>query len=128
MAKPNLFIVGAPKCGTTAWYDYLRGHPDIFFPDVKEPSHFLTDFSAWPQVSDRAEYLRLFDESGDGRIIGEASPHYLYSDEAALNIREFNPDAKIIILVRDRADYLQSLYNEHLFNGVETIKDFRVAW
>ena len=41
--RPNLFIVGAPKCGTTAWVEYLRTHPDIFFPEIKEPHYFATD-------------------------------------------------------------------------------------
>jgi hypothetical protein len=35
--KPNFFIVGAPKCGTTALSEYLRSHPDVFFSSPKEP-------------------------------------------------------------------------------------------
>lgn len=40
---PNFFIVGAPKCGTTAWATYLSNHPDIFVPKAKEPHFFTTD-------------------------------------------------------------------------------------
>ncbi len=47
---PNLFIVGAPKCGTTSLYEYLRQHPQIFFPfstdgysRIKEPNHFCPE-------------------------------------------------------------------------------------
>lgn len=126
--KPNLFIVGAPKCGTTAWYEYLRGHPDIFFPAMKEPHHFLGDFPGYPQISSRDEYLALFEGGGQTAVIGEASPHYLYSDTAAEQIFGFNPDARILIFVRDRADYLQSLFNQYLYNGMECLRDFRDAW
>lgn len=123
--RPNLFIVGAPKCGTTAWYEYLRHHPDIFFPELKE---LLTDFPNYPQVRDRADYLALFDGAGSSRVVGDASPRYLFSEEAAGNIARFNPDAKILIFLRDRADYLESLFNQHLYGGIETIRDFRRAW
>jgi hypothetical protein len=126
--KPNLFIVGAPKCGTTAWYEYLRHHPDIFFPDLKEPHHFLTDFPGYPQVKSRSEYLDLFSPGVSRTIVGEASPRYLYSQEAAENIAKFNPHAKILIFVRDHVEYLESLFNQHLYGGIETIRDFREAW
>ena len=126
--KPNLFIVGAPKCGTTAWYEYLRHHPDVFFPDVKEPSHFLTDFPKWPAVRDRGDYLSLYEAGGNASVLGDASPHYLFSREAAKNISQFNPDARILIFVRDHFPYLQSLHNQHLFSGIECIRDFRTAW
>jgi hypothetical protein len=128
VTKPNLFIVGAPKCGTTAWYEYLRGHPDVFFPAMKEPHHFLHDFPGYPQVTDRDEYLALFADGGDHAIVGEASPHYLYSETAAERLFGFNPDARILIFVRDHADYLQSLFNQYLYNGMECLRDFRVAW
>lgn len=128
MPKPNLFIVGAPKCGTTAWYEYLRSHPKIFFPDRKEPHHFLTDFPEYPQVRDRDEYLRLFQPGASAPVIGEASPHYLFSNEAAKNIFDFNPGSRIIIFIRDPVSYLESLFNEYLHNGMECIPDFKSAW
>ena len=45
LKKPNLFIIGAPKCGTTFLYYYLRQHPDIFFPSFKEPHFFGSDLN-----------------------------------------------------------------------------------
>ena len=42
---PNFFIVGAPKCGTTALYEYLSSHPDVFLCDPKEPNYFSCDFA-----------------------------------------------------------------------------------
>jgi hypothetical protein len=125
---PNLFIVGAPKCGTTAWYEYLRRHPDIFLSDLKEPHHFLTDFPHYPKVKERSEYLKLFAEAQSCAVVGEASPRYLFSEAAAENIARFNQDAKILIFVRNHVEYLESLFNQHLYGGIETIRDFRRAW
>lgn len=125
---PNLFIVGAPKCGTTAWVDYLKSHPEIFFSAVKEPYYFCSDFSPGWRITDRDEYLALFKGSEDATVVGEASVRYLYSEVAAANIRAFNPDAKIIILVRDQVAYLPSLHNQQIFNGIENVPDFERAW
>ena len=41
---PDFFIIGAPKCGTTALYSYLDVHPATFMSPVKEPHHFTVDF------------------------------------------------------------------------------------
>ena len=129
--KPNLFIVGAPKCGTTAWVNYLRSHPDIFFPVIKEPHFFSPDMpkpEGFNNFPNEERYLALFAQSGDAKIIGEGSVRYLQSREAAANIRRFNPDAKIIIFVRHQQDYLPSLHNQLVFNKDECITDFATAW
>src|SRR6478735_1414608 len=70
---PNLFIVGAPKCGTTAWVEYLRTHPDIFFPTVKDHCYFAFDLPNFRLTNTEADYAKLFAESGDAKVIGEAS-------------------------------------------------------
>lgn len=126
-AAPNLFLVGAPKCGTTAWVSYLSTHPDIFFSNPKEPEYFGTDFPNWG-IKDESEYLRCFAGAKGESIIGEASVRYLYSTEAAANIHRFNPNSRILILVRRQEDYLPSLHNQNLYNGDEVIEDFEDAW
>ena len=80
--KPNLFIVGAPKCGTTAWVEYLGSHPDIFFPERKEPSFFCPDLLPDQRVQTLEDYLALFADAGTASVAGEASPTYLRSEEA----------------------------------------------
>ena len=62
MNKPNLFIVGAPKCGTTFLYHYLKQHPEIFFPDFKEPHFFGSDLIRKNEAYDLNlnEYQKLF--------------------------------------------------------------------
>src|SRR5690349_21884975 len=88
--KPNFFIVGAPKCGTTALYEYLRPHPNVFLPRVKEPHFFATDLGTYPAVKTRAAYDRLFADSlAEHTRVGEASVYYLRSSAALANIREF---------------------------------------
>ena len=126
--RPNLFIVGAPKCGTTAWYDYLRSHPDVFFPQRKEPHYFCTDFPDQRRVRSERDYLGLFAPATTETVIGEASASYLYSRDAAANIAAFAPDAKIVIFVRNHADLLFSWHNQLVENGVENRADFEEAW
>jgi hypothetical protein len=129
--KPNLFIVGAPKCGTTAWVSYLASHPDIYFPRIKEPHFFSPDMPKRPgfnNFTSEERYLALFAPGRDKKIVGEGSVRYLQSQEAARNIRRFNPDAKILIFVRDQQDYLPSLHNQLVFNKDECITDFETAW
>lgn len=126
--QPNLFIVGAPKCGTTAWVEYLSTHPDVYFSPVKEPLHFCTDFPGFRAYPDRTAYEALFANSGSARVRGEASVMYLFSMAAAKEIAAYNRDARIIIFVRRQEDFLPSLHNQLLFNGDETIEDFETAW
>lgn len=125
--KPNLFIVGAPKCGTTAWVKYLSGHPQIAFGALKEPHYFSSDFPRMAQVANIEEYLNLFRQS-TAKVIGEASVLYLYSEVAAQEIYDFNPESKIIILIRNQDEFLPSFHNQLLLNFQESIDNFDVAW
>ncbi len=127
--KPNFFIVGAPKCGTTALYEYLHPHPNIFMPKVKEPHFFATDLGGYPAVKTLEDYNELFaDASGDHRRIGEASVYYLRSSVAIANIRRFNPDAKLIAMFRNPVDMVHSLHAQLLYWSYETESDFETAW
>lgn len=125
---PNLFIVGAPKCGTTAWVEYLRSHPDIFFPDTKDECFFALDLPRFRLVQTEAEYAQLFAGSAGAKVVGEASAMYLFSTAAADAIHEFNPEAKILIFLRGQVDYLPSLHNQFLREFAEEIEDFETAW
>lgn len=124
---PNLFIVGAPKCGTTAWVSYLQSHPDIFFA-TKEPHYFSFDFPGFRMVSDSASYADQFANAGAIRVRGDASVMYLYSQVAANEIARAKPDARILIFVRRQEEFLPSFHNQLLYNGIESIEDFEKAW
>jgi hypothetical protein len=123
--KPGFFLVGAPKSGTTAMCNYLAQHPDVYVPDMKEPNFFCTDLYI-PQRMSLQEYLSLFSPA-NGLLCGEGTVWYLYSQQAVQNIYQFNPDAKIIIMLRNPVDYVHSLHSHMLFLGGEVIADFEEA-
>lgn len=129
--KPNLFIVGAPKCGTTSLYYYLEQHPAVFMSTPKEINFFskedLLNQKLYYQdfkVKDEQVYLQLFEKVIGKKIIGEASVSYLFYPEVANRIKTFNPDSKIIILLRDPVKRAWSHYLMDKRMGLVT-KDFR---
>lgn len=132
-SRPNLFIVGAPKCGTTSLYSYLDGHPEVFMSPMKEPNFFSPDVQGtfrrspfkFPEETDK--YLELFDGAGERRIAGEASTSYLVSREAPQLVHDFSPDAHIVAMLRHPVDLMYSLHNERVASGVEPITDFEEA-
>jgi hypothetical protein len=126
--KPDFFIVGAPKAGTTALFAHLAQHPRVFIPRVKEPMYFGSDLE-FLNCSRRTleNYLALFAEAGDAARIGDASTTYLYSRRAPAEILDFNPQARIIIMLRDPVAVMHAWHGEILANGAEPIRDFRAA-
>lgn len=127
--KPNFFIIGAPKCGTTSMSEYLRKHPDVFFSDPKEPHYFNTDFSYnQRKFHSKEEYLKLFEGAASYKAVGEGSVFYLYSKEAVPNILSFNPDAKFIVMLRNPVDMFYSFYYQMRLNMVEDKKTPADAW
>jgi hypothetical protein len=122
MRLPDFFIVGAPKCGTTALYSYLRGHPDIYMPDVKEPHYFGSDLQfRYKRRPDLSLYASYFNGATDGKIAGEASVWYLYSEMAAAEIRRAVPDARAIAMVRNPVDMIASLHSQLVYNAHEDL-------
>jgi hypothetical protein len=110
-------------------YEYLRPHPNIFLPKVKEPHFFATDLGAYPSIRTMGEYLRLFAASTGAHLrIGEASVYYLRSTAALPNIQKFNPDARIIAMFRNPVDMVYALHSQLLYVGIENTPDFESAW
>lgn len=107
MKLPNFFIVGAAKSGTTSLYHYLRQHPQIFMPEVKEPSYFM-DWDGGIKSFD--DYISLFFDAKDEKALGEASTGYLYEPEAASRIRERFPQARIVIILRNPVEMCFALW------------------
>lgn len=137
--KPNFFVVGAVKAGTTSLYHYLSQHPQVFLSPVKEPNYFSTDidvasfsdsylrnpladldsyFNQKPLQKIHAaffvrkphQYELLFNGATTQKAIGEFSTSYLFSSKAALNIYNYNPDAKIIAILRNPVERAFSHY------------------
>lgn len=129
--QPGFFIVGGPKCGTTALYTYLARHPQLYVPPAwlrppgkSEPCHFATDLlsPADPWCS-RDRYLSFFRDASDDQLCGDASVYHLVSELAAGNIHAFGPDAKIIMMIRNPVDVIPSLHAQMVYTGDEPLKD-----
>ncbi len=130
---PDFFIVGQPKSGTTALYEMLRAHPQIFMPASKEPwflaEELLERTPPRPEGTPRTltEYSSWFSAAGEDQRAGEASALYLWSRTAAANIAELRPDARIIAILREPASLLRSLHLQFLQSHVETESDLARA-
>jgi hypothetical protein len=121
---PNFLIVGSAKCGTTSLYSWLKQHPDVFFPENKEPSFFVHHYA----VDDWNVYQSLFEKGVGKRVVGDASTSYLSSPESPEWIRKIlGPDIKIVILVRNPIDRAFSLYKWMTMEGYETSCPFEKA-
>ena len=130
---PDFFIVGAPRSGTTFMFEYLGQHPQVFAPERKEPQHFATDLDSGSYldsltfVRDTDEYLKLFAGARSDQLTGEGSTWYLYSKDAAANIKRANPDARIIAMLRHPVEMLYSLHGRRFYAGSEDLPDFADA-
>lgn len=130
---PDLFIVGAPKSGTTSLYEYLKGHPDVYMSVVKEPCYFALDLA--PDDSgnimvygrDEKLYFDLFADAGDKKRVGEGSTRYLFSLDAPTLIHEAQPNAFAIAMLRNPVDMIQSLHAHKLAAGTEDEPNFEKA-
>jgi len=150
---PDFIIIGAAKSGTTAMYELLRRHPDIYFSPVKEP-HYFSDFdvreftsafrrnnvidpenyfsqSPLPQqfqlfINDPDQYSRLYEDAPEGKIRGEASTSYLYSERAPKAILKHNPDTRLIAILRNPVERAFSHHTMALKYGYTT-DDFLTA-
>lgn len=134
--KTNFFIVGAAKAGTSALHDIIGTHKDVFMSPVKEPNFFSNDiniekfrkgylrkhnftnetnknFGHEMFVKNKKDYDRLFENANDRKIIGESSVSYLYSKVAAREIYDYNPNSKVLVLLRDP---VERAYSHYLMN------------
>jgi hypothetical protein len=130
--KPDFFIVGAPRCGTTALSTYLAEHQRIGFSKPKETQFFCTDIPGIHfHTADSQEYLDLCFGHCVGKnylAIGEGSVWNLYSKDAIANILRFNPKARFIIMVRNPVDLCIALYEKRREMLQEDELSFEHAW
>lgn len=127
--KPNFFIVGAPKCGTTYLATQLGRHPSIEVSDPKEPHFFGRDLLPPTDqfVRGESEYISLFTGSGGVEMMGEASTLYLSSKTAAREISQWAPEAKIIAILREPVAQMYSMFSHRVYSGNESTLSFRDA-
>ena len=151
MQKPNFFIVGMPRAGTTSLWNYLQTHPEIYMSQEKEPNHFYRDkrpsqlsqmqeltlmnehemlgtrdYQNIVKYRDRDKYLSLFSDVTNEKIIGEASTRYIRAATVPREIYNFNPEAKILISLRNPVDVIHSLYylRSLFFSDIGTFSQF----
>lgn len=123
----DFFLVGAPKTGTTALARQFSDKPDVDFCTYKEPNFFSEDIVGNDRyVTCLEDYERLF--SNNGKIRGEASTTYLYSNLAIDSILKLNPKAKFIIGIREYCSFVESQFNQMLKVGFESNANFKEAW
>ncbi|WP_250658145.1 sulfotransferase family protein [Alkalimarinus coralli] len=126
MNLPNFIIIGCAKAGTTSLYHYLKEHPDVFMPELKELRYFAYDKSNPEHIKkpDRVypirsmdAYKHQFSKVKNETAIGEASPRYINSAFAAHKIHRIIPHAKLILSIRNPVDKLYSAYNMEVRDG-----------
>lgn len=133
MTEPNFFLIGAPKCGTTAIADYLAERDDVFFSKPKEPLFWCDDLGIEPhalRATTMDEYRALFAAADPTRhrVIGEGTTSYLRSAKAIRDCAARYPEAKFVAILRNPVDVAYAYHMEQLFTGLEREQDFATAW
>lgn len=131
--KPNFFIIGAPKCGTSALAQYLGEHAQVFMTDPKEPFYFSEDYPDLKKqhfLTDDASYLALYDGANPDIHLaaGEGSTNYLASDVAVERALKMSPNARFIVLLRNPVAVAHAFHMEQVFARNEDEEDFEAAW
>ena len=135
MQKPNFLIIGLARSGTTSLYHYLRQHPDIFLPSIKEPKFFSGRNIQYPhkgkgddivdnsRILNVQEYYSLFNNSNGEKAIGEASSDYFYHIRNCYKdiLTELGNETKIILCLRDPYERSFSAYNNLIRDSRETL-------
>lgn len=124
MKKPNFFLLGAGRSGSTYLFNLLKQHPDIFLSSPKEPSFFCESFQV---IKNPVDYFELFESAGDAKIRGEASHVYLSNPKTPRLINLLFPNARFLIILRNPADRAHSLYQWMRRFGHEPLETFEQA-
>ncbi|WP_167854812.1 sulfotransferase family protein [Mangrovimicrobium sediminis] len=139
LIKPNFFLVGAAKSGTTSLASYLDQHPSVFMSQPKEPNFFAFPPDSTPScngpldgdvlferllkysTTSEQAYLALFNAAGTASIVGEASVRYLYQPEVPARLAGFCPDARIVVIIRNPAERMYSHYHMNVMAQLEPL-------
>lgn len=130
---PNFFIIGVAKAGSTSLDSYLDQHPDIFMCPRKEPRFFAVagkEDTSVPGpmgkrlmldgVTDLVTYEALFAQAQDEKMVGENSNRYMEESEiVAERIQQYNPEARLLAILRDPVDRSYSHFQMNVRSRVE---------
>ncbi|MEO8086044.1 MAG: sulfotransferase [Bacteroidota bacterium] len=133
MRRPDFLVVGAARSGTTTLHSYLRQHPEIFLPKIKEPCFFVFEGDGEKYVKGKfafatrnfEDYKLLFSRAELSQKIGEMSTPYLYKYEKTIStFKKYFPDfaeTKIVILLRNPVERAFSQYKWRVRDGRELL-------
>ena len=125
---PRAYLLGAPKCGTTALAQYLSEHPGVSFSRGKEPHYYADDLDGLRTKRTLEAYRAGFPSLEAGKLLMEGSVWYLYSEVAVANILADRPDARFVVMLRDPVRMLPSLHRQLLNALDEDVEAFDRAW
>jgi len=140
MTRPNFFLIGAARCGSTTLHAHLSSHPEVRMSVPKEPNHYVfareTEAYAGPGVKrsrrlaikDSRQYERLFAPRPGVHVFGDASMNYIRSAEACRSIRREVPDARLVVILRQPVDRAYSSWVRSVWEGGEPCRTFEAAW
>ena len=128
MNKANLFIMGGPKCGTTSLASWLSQHSEIYLASTKEPRFFNSDWNLPNRPVTLEEYQKFFIAARGEAWLCDGTTGYLASEVAASAIKEYNPDARYLVCLRNPIDMAFSLHAQRLKEGIENEENFWTAW
>lgn len=117
----NFLVCGVQKGGTSALDGYLRSHPDVCMADVKEPHFFDREKIFTDKEPDYSKYHKYFHLCGNKKAVGESTPIYIYWKEAIPRIWQYNPQMKLIILLRNPIERAYSHWNMERVRGKELL-------
>lgn len=140
--KKRVFLIGTAKAGTTSLYNYLKQHPEIFLPNIKE-IHYFSEVTSSNKldflppkkgktyhtkiIKDREAYFSLFQETKNQKYLADFSPSYLYDQFSAEKIHQEFPNAKIMVILREPIGRAYSQYLMERRIGIEKQEDFFTA-
>src|SRR5581483_11863989 len=123
---PDFLVIGGQKCGTTALYNYIIEHPDIYLAVRKQMHYFDNRYekgdrwyrSGFPTVAEKFYVKNILRKRF---ITCEATPNYIFHPQAARRVARLLPHAKFILVLRDPVDRAYSHYNHEIRKGTEML-------
>lgn len=120
----NFLVIGAQKAGTTTLHHYLSQHPQLHLPKVKELHFFDNDILYAKNPIDYNIYHKHFDLNLKVKLRGEVTPIYMYWEPCAKRMHSYNPNLKLIMILRNPIERAFSHWNMEMNRGAEKLSFF----
>ena len=141
MGKVNFFVIGQPKCGTTSIFHYFKKHSSVFISEQKQLYFFAkehnnhrrqfkdfnTEYYTKYYNYNFEDYIARFDFAKEYTVYGDITPDYVYSKNSEQDIYDYNPEAKVVLILREPLAFLKSFHNQLIQSGREFEEDFLKA-